>query len=65
MPIYQIAAPPQMWNLFGLTTDELVGAREGRVRGYVLVGGSHIDSMLGSNCSSTWSLNWSPKLAVG
>ena len=49
VPIYQIAAPPQMWNLFGLTTDELAGAREGEFGGHVLVGGSHIDSMLGSN----------------
>lgn len=49
VPIYQIAAPPQMWNLYGLTTDELVGAREGEFGGHVLVGGSHIDSMLGSN----------------
>lgn len=49
VPIYQIAAPPQMWNLFGLTTDALVGAREGDFGGNVLAGGSHIDSMLGSN----------------
>lgn len=49
VPIYQIAAPPQMWNLFGLTTDELLSEREGEFDGHVLVGGSHIDSMLGSN----------------
>lgn len=49
VPIYQIAAPPQMWNLFGLTTDELLGVGEGEFDGHVLVGGSHVDSMLGSN----------------
>lgn len=49
VPLYQIAAPPQMWNLFGLTTDEHLGIREGDFDGHVLVGGSHVDSMLGSN----------------
>jgi acetyl esterase/lipase len=49
IPVYQIAAPPQVWNLFGSTTDALLAARPGQFDGVVLVGGSHVDSMLGSN----------------
>lgn len=48
-PIYQIAAPAQAWNAFGATTNALVGALPGQFTGVVLVGGSHVDSMLGVN----------------
>lgn len=49
IPIYQIAAPAQAWNLYGATTNQLLAARPGQFDGAVLVGGSHIDSMLGPN----------------
>jgi lipocalin len=49
VPVYQIAAPAQMWNAFGATTNELVAARPDQFVGSVLVGGSHVDSMLGVN----------------
>ncbi|HUO39336.1 MAG TPA: lipocalin [Mycobacterium sp.] len=49
IPMYQIAAPPQAWNAFGTTTDELIAARPGQFVGVVLVNGSHVDAMLGRN----------------
>ena len=49
IPVYQIAAPPQIWNAFATTTNELVALRPNQFDGVVLVGGSHVDSMLGSN----------------
>ena len=48
-PIYQIAAPAQIWNAFGSTTNQLLAANPGKFDGVVLVGGSHVDSMLGVN----------------
>ena len=45
--IYQIAAPAQVWNMFAVTTNQLLAARPDMFDGVVLVGGSHIDSMLG------------------
>jgi len=48
-PIYQIAAPAQSWNAFGATTNALAEALAGNFAGMVLTGGSHVDSMLGSN----------------
>jgi lipocalin len=48
-PIYQIAAPGQAWNAFGITTNTLVNTLPGQFVGMVLNGGSHIDSMLGVN----------------
>jgi lipocalin len=48
-PIYQIAAPAQAWNAFGATTNALLGALPGQFAGVVLVGGSHVDAMLGVN----------------
>ena len=48
-PIYQIAAPAQAWNNFGATTNQLLAARPGVFNGAVLVGGSHVDSVLGVN----------------
>ncbi|WP_161976498.1 lipocalin family protein [Mycolicibacterium sp. CH28] len=49
VPVYQIAAPAQGWNLFGATTNVLGAARPGQFIGVVLQGGSHVDSMLGVN----------------
>ena len=49
IPVYQVAAPPQSWNLFGATTAELVAARPGEFVGATLAGGSHADSLLGGN----------------
>jgi hypothetical protein len=48
IPLYQIAAPPQLWNVFGTTTNELLELRPGQFTGVVLTSGSHVDSMLGS-----------------
>ena len=48
-PIYQIAAPAQIWNAFGATTNQLLAANPGAFDGVVLVNGSHVDSMLGVN----------------
>ena len=48
-PIYQIGAPAQTWNAFGATTNALLSALPGQFTGVVLVGGSHVDSMLGVN----------------
>ncbi|MBB3747545.1 hypothetical protein FHT44_000006 [Mycolicibacterium sp. BK634] len=49
IPVYQIAAPAQVWNTFGNTTDELLALRPDQFDGVVLVNGSHVDAMLGSN----------------
>ncbi len=50
IPVYQVAAPPQLWNFFGgATTDELVTARPGEFVGATLANGSHADSLLGGN----------------
>ena len=48
-PIYQIAAPAQSWNAFGITTNQLVNTLPGEFVGVVLNEGSHVDSMLGVN----------------
>jgi hypothetical protein len=49
VPVYQIAAPAQLFNTFGITTDELAQLRPNQFIGDVLVNGSHVDPMLGSN----------------
>jgi hypothetical protein len=49
IPVYQIAAPAQTWNSFGITTDQLVQLRPDQFVGVVLTNGSHVDAMLGSN----------------
>lgn len=49
IPVYQIAAPAQPWNAYGITTDQLLALRPNQFDGVVLVNGSHVDSMLGSN----------------
>ncbi|TPG28242.1 lipocalin family protein [Mycolicibacterium hodleri] len=48
IPVYQVAAPPQLWNMFGATTNELVAARPDEFVGATLAGGSHADALLGS-----------------
>ncbi len=47
IPDYVVAAPPQPWNAFGATTNELVSLYPGQFVGVELVNGSHVDSMLG------------------
>jgi hypothetical protein len=48
-PVYVVAAPPQAWNAFGATTNELVSLTPPtNFAGVELVGGSHVDSMLGN-----------------
>lgn len=49
VPVYQIAAPAQVWNEFGATTDQLVALRPDEFDGVTLAGGSHVDSMMGTN----------------
>ncbi len=49
IPVYQIAAPPQLANLSGATTAELVAARPGQFVGVTLANGSHVDSLIGGN----------------
>ncbi len=46
-PVYVVAAPPQPWNAFGATTNQLVSMSQGQFVGVELVNGSHVDSMLG------------------
>lgn len=47
IPVYQIAAPPQPWNAYGQTTNDLVALRPGQFVGDVLANGSHVDSLIG------------------
>ncbi len=47
IPDYTVAAPPQTWNLYGATTNQLVSLYPGQFVGVELVNGSHVDSMLG------------------
>jgi len=64
IPVYQLAAPAQLWNAYGATTNALVATDPGRFRGAVLTGGSHVDAIFGSNSAAdivaqrvtTWSL---------
>jgi hypothetical protein len=49
VPDYVVAAPPQLFNAFGATTNELVSLDPGQFVGVELVNGSHVDSMLGGN----------------
>ncbi|MFM8494203.1 MAG: lipocalin family protein [Planctomycetia bacterium] len=51
IPLYQLAAPAQLWNAYGATTDALVATNPGRFRGVVLAGGSHVDAFVGSSPS--------------
>lgn len=45
-PVYVVAAPPQPWNAFGATTNQLVSLYPGQFTGVEIVHGSHVDSML-------------------
>lgn len=47
IPVYTVAAPPQSWNAFGATTNQLTSLNPGQFSGVTLVGGSHVDAMLG------------------
>ncbi|MHA7653634.1 PE domain-containing protein [Mycobacterium sp. ML4] len=47
VPVYTVAAPPQAWNAFGATTNQLVSLYPNQFVGAEIVGGSHVDSMLG------------------
>ena len=49
IPVYQIAAPAQAWNEFGATTNQLLALRPDEFDGVTLTGGSHVDSMMGTN----------------
>jgi acetyl esterase/lipase len=50
IPIYQLAAPKYMWNMFGSGTTALMEARpDADFYGVTLAGGSHVDSMQGGN----------------
>ena len=51
IPVYQLAAPAQLWNAYGATTNALMAVDPGRFRGVVLAGGSHIDAIVGSSPS--------------
>ena len=46
-PVYVVSAPPQAWNAYGATTNELVSLNPNNFNGVELAGGSHVDSMLG------------------
>jgi hypothetical protein len=47
IPVYQLAGQPQMWNLYGLTTDALAALRPDQFTGVTLRGGSPADAVLG------------------
>ena len=50
IPIYNLASPRYMWNMFGVGTDALVAARpDADFIGVTLKDGSHVDSMRGGN----------------
>lgn len=50
IPVYQLAAPKYVWNMFGSGTDELIEARpDAPFYGVTLAGGSHVDTMRGGN----------------
>ncbi|WP_239987980.1 PE family protein [Mycobacterium kansasii] len=49
VPVYVVAAPPQPWNAFGGTTNQLVSLYPNQFVGGEIVNGSHVDSMLGGN----------------
>ncbi|QNI05869.1 PE family protein [Mycobacterium kubicae] len=49
IPVYTVAAMPQPWNAFGATTNQLTSLYPNQFVGAEIVGGSHVDSMLGLN----------------
>lgn len=48
VPVYVVAAPPQAWNASGATTNQPTSLYSGQFVGAEIVGGSHVDSMLGN-----------------
>ncbi|GAB3028577.1 PE family protein [Mycobacterium bourgelatii] len=48
IPLYTVTAPPQLFNGFGIPTNYLVSMYPGQFVGVEIVGGSHIDPMLGA-----------------
>ncbi|QUR67775.1 PE family protein [Mycobacterium spongiae] len=48
-PLYAVVAPPQQFNMFGATTNQLVSLYPGQFVGVEIVGGSHVDAMLSDN----------------
>ncbi|MFM8291976.1 MAG: lipocalin family protein, partial [Planctomycetia bacterium] len=49
IPVYQVAAPAQLWNAYGATTNALLVTNPERFRGVVLTGGSHVDAIVGGS----------------
>jgi len=48
VPDYVVASPPQAWNAFGVTTNELVSLYPNQFVGVELLNGSHVDSLVGN-----------------
>ncbi len=48
-PVLNISSERYVWNRDGVVNDELEAARPGRFNGVMLVGGRHIDALLGGN----------------
>lgn len=49
VPVYAVVAPPQPWNAQGATTNQLVSLYPNQFTGVEIVGGSHVDSMIGGH----------------
>ncbi|MBU3751341.1 MAG: hypothetical protein FGM52_13020, partial [Mycobacterium sp.] len=49
IPDYQIAAPAQQWNAWGLTTEQLSALKPGQFVGIQIDNGSHTDSIGGDS----------------
>lgn len=49
VPVYQIAAPPQSWNAWGVTTETMVATYPNRFNGLQIVNGSHTDVIEGDS----------------
>ncbi len=62
IPIYQLAAPKYVWNMFGSGTNALMQARpDADFYGVTLAGGSHVDTMRGGN----WLIQFTQQLVAG
>ncbi|MFM8704085.1 MAG: hypothetical protein ACKOHG_09525, partial [Planctomycetia bacterium] len=51
IPVYQLAAPAQLWNAYGATTYVVAAMNPGRFRCLVLSGGSHVVCSVGGDPS--------------
>ncbi|GAB3028569.1 PE domain-containing protein [Mycobacterium bourgelatii] len=49
IPVYSVIAPPQPWNANGTTAARLATLYAGQFYGVEIVGGSHVDSMIGGH----------------